>query len=37
MTLRDLWPGFQGRRDISEVEYRKTARLKDNCTRGKIP
>jgi len=36
MTLSDLWPGFQGH-DIFEVEYQKTARLKDKvfyCKRG---
>ena len=31
MSLSDPWPGFQGH-DIFEVEYRKTARLKDKVT-----
>ena len=31
MTLSDLWPGFQGH-DIFEVEYLKTARLRDKVT-----
>ena len=31
MILSNLWPEFQGH-DIFEVEYRKTARLKDKIT-----
>ena len=31
MSLSDPWPGFHGH-NIFEVEYRKTARLKDKVT-----
>ena len=32
MTLSDLWPGFQSNASF-EVEYLKTARLKDKVTK----